>query len=264
MKGWVCQSLAALTHGHRFTLGIAWQPSQAQHCQPHPKSRHWGETNAPEASFSTETVATLLSLCEPNSPPPAPMTPSSVSIPAFRPARWGWICSSSNSATHHSMQLLLLTASATEIFRGLKQSHGPQLLAGAAPKWQGRAELLSPYTTDMPAQPFVMWWYFRHIPTSASSSATEHDGGLKQTAEKTGVRGRKGLPSPAHRLGTDWFCGILFLCFFILLAWQTALSLGLHRSSQVLQLLNLCVPCILTLKWQTGYNPEMVLHLLNN
>ena len=137
--------------------------------------------------------------------------------------------------------MLLLAASVAEIFAGLKQSRDPQLLEGAAPKRQQRAELLSPYTTGMPAQPFTMGWYFRHTSISANSPAAEHNGGLKQTVQRAGRR--KGLPSPAQRLGTDWFCGwagILFICFFVLLTWQTALSLGLHRSFQVLKLLNLC------------------------
>lgn len=136
--------------------------------------------------------------------------------------------------------MLLLAASATEIFAGLKQSHDPQLLTGAVPKWQQRAELPSPYTTGMPAWSFTVWWYFRHTSISASSPATEHNGGLEQTVQRVGRR--KGLPSPAHRLGTDWFCGWDFvnLFFFVLLTWQTAPSLELHRSFQVLQLLNLC------------------------
>jgi len=137
--------------------------------------------------------------------------------------------------------MLLLAASAAEIFAGLKQPRDPRPLAEAAPKRQQRAELLSPYTTGVPARPFATGWHFRHTSTSAHSPATQHDGGLKQTVQRGGRR--KGLPSPARRLGTDWFCGwarILFICFFGLLTWQTALCLGLRRSFQVLQLLNLC------------------------
>lgn len=159
--------------------------------------------------------------------------------------------------------MLLLAASATDIFAGLKQSHDPKLLAGAAPKQQQRAELLLPYTTGVPTQPFTMWWYFRHTSISANSPATEHNGGLKQTVQRAGRS--KGLPSPAHRLGTDWFCGwagILFIWFFVLLTWQTALSLGLHRSFQVLQLLNLC--SLYSYTEVATKDPEIILHLLKN
>lgn len=50
---------------------------------------------------------------------------------------------SSNSATHHSTQMLLLAALGTEIFAGLKQSRGSCLFTGAAPKQQQTAELRS-------------------------------------------------------------------------------------------------------------------------
>lgn len=207
-------------------------------------------------------MATLLSLCEPNSPRLLPhrLPPPCQYQHSGQPNEAGFVPPPTlQPTTAHNCSFW---QHQTQRFLEDWSNHtDPSFLQENG---KGRAELLSPYTTDTPAQPFVMWWYVRHIATSASSSATEHDGGLKQAAERTGVGSRKGLPSPAHRLGTDWFCGILFLCFFILLAWQTALSLGLHRSSQVLQLLNLPVPCILTLKWQTGYNIELVLHLLNN
>lgn len=51
--------------------------------------------------------------------------------------------------------MLLLAASAAEIFAGLKQSRDPRLLTGAAPKRQQRAELLSPYPTGTPARPSI-------------------------------------------------------------------------------------------------------------
>lgn len=41
------------------------QPSQAQQCHPHPRTRHSGETHAPRAFLSTDPVVTLLSPREP-------------------------------------------------------------------------------------------------------------------------------------------------------------------------------------------------------
>lgn len=179
MKGWVCQSNAASMPGHRFTLGITCQvqPSQAQQCHPHPQARHQGETHAPRASLSTDPVPTLLTLWSPSSHP-APTAPSFASISAFRTTRGGntvvahsGFIPSSNSDTHHSTQMLL-TASATEVFAGLKQACDSRFLT-AAPKWQQRAELLSPYSRGVPAPPFTM--YVRHTSISANSPATEHN-----------------------------------------------------------------------------------------
>lgn len=79
--------------------------------------------------------------------------------------------------------------------------------------------------------------HFCPLPIHQTQRCVETDGTESRMEE------RASLTCPPHRLGTDWFCGwsgILFVWFFVLLTWQTAHSLGLPRSFQVLQLSNLC------------------------
>lgn len=209
MKGWVCQSNAALMPGHRFTLGITCQaqPSQAQQCHPHPQARERLTHQEPPSPL---TLCCHCSVCVSTSSHPAPTAPSFVSISAFRTtwggnavARGGFI-PSSNSDTHHSTQMLL-AASATEVFAGLKQACDSQLLT-AAPKWQQRSD-----SSPLTAQACQL-----HLPqcTSGTHQFLPSLQPLSMTVKLKQAGKRKGLPSPAHRLGMDWFCvwaGILFI-----------------------------------------------------
>lgn len=118
-------------------------------------------------------------------------------------------------------------------------------------------------TRGQPAWPCTAWGYFRHTPISASSSATKHGSGLKQAAQKRGWEGGEGCPHGPTGWDLTGFVAFYSSVFFILLTWQTAPSLRLYSPSHILQLLNFCVPCILKLERQTGYNPEIIFHLFN-
>lgn len=119
------------------------------------------------------------------SPPylPVPKAPSFVSIPAFRSASWGnvaahsWICS--------LIQLCHPPQKTNAPFGWI--SHR-DLCWIKAITW-----LLASQRSRTPLTPHVwpLTAYFRHTSISASSPATDHNGGLKQTVQRLGRR--KGL-----------------------------------------------------------------------
>lgn len=157
---------------------------------------------------------------------------------------------SSDSATHHRKQMLLLAASATEICAGLKQSHDSWLPRGA--------ELLSHHTSASLAFhcavasqahthscQLARHWSQRQLETDCTEGSKE---------ERTPIN----CPKAEGRL-VLWLDGD-FVDFFALLIWEATFFLGLHRSSPATLEF---VPCILTLELQTR-DPEITLHLLKN
>lgn len=125
--------------------------------------------------------------------------------------------------------VLLWAAQATGILAGWKQSHEPWLLAGAAPKWQQGAELPSPYTqaASSALHSIGVLQAHTHFCQLFSHQARQR---VEADCTEKGVGRRRGLPSWSHRLRPDRLCGwagISFICFFILLTWQTAPSLRL-------------------------------------